>query len=151
MSHIEASWQNFGPTLDARDIRASLKDGGHLEIKRVTLALDVWQSLLHLRWQFRDLTFWQLQLMTNTPLRSGDSDRGLETSRISDLFLRQFDHFDLRDSEVSFITLSGQRAEPGDPTADLVKRERSPPRRGAGESLQPERAARRYAGADGSA
>ena len=48
VSHIEASWQNFGPTLDARDIHASLKDGGHLKIKRVTLALDVWQSLLHL-------------------------------------------------------------------------------------------------------
>lgn len=57
VSHIEASWQNFGPTLDARDIRASLKDGGNLKIKRVTTALDVWQSLLHLRWQFRDLTF----------------------------------------------------------------------------------------------
>ncbi len=27
------------------------------------------------------------------------------------LFLRQFDHFDLRDSEVSFLTPSGQRAE----------------------------------------
>jgi len=26
VSHIEASWQNFGPTLDARDIHASLKD-----------------------------------------------------------------------------------------------------------------------------
>ncbi|MGU0160658.1 hypothetical protein ACVXHB_11495 [Escherichia coli] len=27
--------------------------------KRVTLwARDVWQSLLHMRWQFRDLTFW---------------------------------------------------------------------------------------------
>ncbi len=37
VSHIEASWQNFGPTLDARDIRASLKDGGNLKIKRVTL------------------------------------------------------------------------------------------------------------------
>ncbi len=114
-------------------------------------ALDVWQSLLHLRWQFRDLTFWQLQLMTNTSLQSGDSDRGLETSRISDLFLRQFDHFDLRDSEVSFITLSGQRAELAIPQLTSVKRERSPPRRGAGESLQPERAARGYAGADGSA
>jgi hypothetical protein len=49
--------RTFGPTLDVRDINASLKDGGHLKIKRVTLALDVWQSLLHLRWQFRDLTF----------------------------------------------------------------------------------------------
>lgn len=27
VSHIEASWQNFGPTLDARDISAGLKDG----------------------------------------------------------------------------------------------------------------------------
>ncbi|XPE45708.1 hypothetical protein ACNKHO_20560 [Shigella flexneri] len=49
--------------------------------------------------------------MTNTPLRSGDSDWGAETSRISHSSLRQSDHFDLRDSEVSFITLSGQRAE----------------------------------------
>jgi len=111
MSQITASWQNFGPTLDVRDINASLKDGGHLKIKRVTLALDVWQSLLHMRWQFRDLTFYQLQFLTNTPLRSSDNSQGIETNRISDLFLRQFDHFDLRDSEVSFITLSGQRAE----------------------------------------
>lgn len=54
---VSANWQNFGPTLDVRDINASLKDGGYLKIKRVTTALDVWQSLLHLRWQFRDLTF----------------------------------------------------------------------------------------------
>lgn len=111
VSQLSASWQNFGPTLDVRDINASLKDGGHLKIKRVTLALDVWQSLLHMRWQFRDLTFWQLQFLTNTPLNQGDNSKGIETNRFSDLFLRQFDHFDLRDSEISFITLSGQRAE----------------------------------------
>ena len=35
----------------------------------------------------------------------------MEASHISDLFLRQFDHFDLRDSEVSFLTPSGQHAE----------------------------------------
>ena len=110
-SQLSASWQNFGPTLDVRDINVQLKDGGHLKINRVTLALDVWQSLLHLRWQFRDLTFYQLQFQTNTPLRSDDQSEGFEANRISDLFLRQFDHFDLRDSEISFITLSGQRAE----------------------------------------
>ena len=110
VSQISASWQNFGPTLDVRDINASLKDGGYLKIKRVTLALDVWQSLLHLRWQFRDLTFYQLRFLTNTPISSDGSSKGLETNRFSDLFLRQFDHFDLRDSEVSFITLSGQRS-----------------------------------------
>ncbi|EEC9010373.1 AsmA2 domain-containing protein YhdP [Escherichia coli] len=110
-SQLSASWQNFGPTLEAHDIRAELKDGGEFSVKRVTLALDVWQSLLHMRWQFRDLTFWQLRFSTNTPITSGGSDDSLEASHISDLFLRQFDHFDLRDSEVSFLTPSGQRAE----------------------------------------
>ncbi|EFC0649412.1 AsmA2 domain-containing protein [Escherichia coli] len=110
-SQLSASWQNFGPTLEAHDIRAELKDGGEFSVKRVTLALDVWQSLLHMRWQFRDLTFWQLRFRTNTPITSGGSNDSLEASHISDLFLRQFDHFDLRDSEISFLTPSGQRAE----------------------------------------
>ncbi|WP_042011633.1 AsmA2 domain-containing protein YhdP [Escherichia coli] len=110
-SQLSASWQNFGPTLEAHDIRAELKDGGEFSVKRVTLALDVWQSLLHMRWQFRDLTFWQLRFRTNTSITSGGGNDSLEASHISDLFLRQFDHFDLRDSEVSFLTPSGQRAE----------------------------------------
>ncbi|MGY5955205.1 AsmA2 domain-containing protein YhdP [Kosakonia sp. BK9b] len=110
-SQLQARWQNFGPELDVRDIHATLKDGGELSIKRVTLALDVWQSLLHLRWQFRNLTFWQLTAHSNTPLQRNDSGDAIEADRISDLFLRQFDHFDLRDSRISFLTLSGQRAE----------------------------------------
>ena len=110
-SQITASWQTFGPTLDARDIHVGLKDGGTMAVKRVTLALDVWQSLLHMRWQFRDLTFWQLQVHTNTPIQTNDGGESLKTDRISDLFLRQFDHFTLRDSHLSFLTLSGQRAE----------------------------------------
>ncbi|MCT4714684.1 AsmA2 domain-containing protein YhdP [Enterobacteriaceae bacterium H18W14] len=109
-SQINASWQNFGPMLEVRDIKAGLKDGGDMSIKRVTLALDVWQSLLHARWQFRDLTFYQLHMRSNTPL-SHNTDGKIKTGKISDLFLRQFDHFDLRDSSLSFLTLSGQRAE----------------------------------------
>lgn len=110
-SQIKASWENFGPTLDVRDIQAGLKDGGELNIKRVTLALDIWQSLLNARWQFRDLTFYQLHMRTNTPLSHNSSDEKIAPGRINDLFLRQFDHFDLRDSSLSFLTLSGQRAE----------------------------------------
>ncbi|MFV0263446.1 MAG: AsmA2 domain-containing protein YhdP [Kluyvera sp.] len=110
-SQIQASWQNYGPTLDVRDIKAGLNDGGELSIKRASMALDVWQSLLHMRWQFRELTFWQLQIHTNTPLQKNDSDDSLQGDRIGDLFLRQFDHFTLRDSHLSFLTLSGQRAE----------------------------------------
>ncbi len=45
------------------------------------------------------------------PITSGGGNDSPEASHISDLFLRQFDHFDLRDSEVSFLTPSGQRAE----------------------------------------
>ncbi len=109
-SQLNASWQNFGPTLEARDIKVGLKDGGHLEIRRVTLALDVWQSLLRLRWQFRNLTFWQLHIRTNTPFSRGNGDN-VKTDNLNDLFLNQFDHFDLRDSSVSFLTPSGERAE----------------------------------------
>lgn len=57
-----------------------------MAVKRVTLALDVWQSLLHMRWQFRDLTFWQLQAHTNTPIQTNDGGESLKTDRISDLF-----------------------------------------------------------------
>ncbi|ADO46740.1 AsmA2 domain-containing protein YhdP [[Enterobacter] lignolyticus] len=110
-SELTANWQNFGPTLDVRDIKTELNDGGTLSARRVTLALDVWQSLLHMRWQFRQLTFWQLQIRTNTPLQRNTEGEPLKTDRIGDLFLRQFDHFTLRDSHLSFLTLSGQRAE----------------------------------------
>lgn len=110
-SAIEGSWENFGPRLEIKDIQTGFSDGGALKIQRVTLALDVWQSLLHLRWQFRDLTFWQLNLLTNTPLNGGDKRQSdFQTERLNDLFLRQFDHFDLRDSHISFVTPSGQRA-----------------------------------------
>ncbi|MBN0817994.1 hypothetical protein JTM12_38540, partial [Pseudomonas aeruginosa] len=47
----------------------------------------------------------------NTPIQTNDGGESLKTDRISDLFLRQFDHFTLRDSHLSFLTLSGQRAE----------------------------------------
>ena len=31
-SQLSASWQNFGPTLEAHDIRAELKDGGEFSV-----------------------------------------------------------------------------------------------------------------------
>ena len=111
-SAIDGSWENYGPRLEIKEIKAALPDGGELKIQRVTLALDVWQSLLHLRWQFRDLTFWQFHLVTNTPLSPGDKTQSnFQLEQFNDLFLRQFDHFDLRESEISFVTPSGQRAE----------------------------------------
>lgn len=110
-SQLQASWQNFGPTLEVRDLKTTLEDNGQLSIRRITLALDVWQSLLHLRWQFRDLTFWQLSIRTDATLQSNDRSGALQSDRLSDLFLRQFDHFTLRDSHLSFPAFSGQRVE----------------------------------------
>ncbi|WP_024527962.1 AsmA2 domain-containing protein YhdP [Serratia fonticola] len=108
---IQGSWETFGPTLEARNIRLALPTST-LQIERVTLALDVWQSLLHWRWQFRDLTFYQLQLDLDATLGGeGSNGNGLTPNGVSDLFLYQLDHFDLRNSRLSFLTPSGSRAE----------------------------------------
>ncbi|WAT00320.1 AsmA2 domain-containing protein YhdP [Rouxiella chamberiensis] len=111
LSQIHGSWQTFGPTLEVRDLAITLPDSSS-KVERVTLALDVWQSLLHLRWQFRNLTFYNLRLDLNSTLGGGDDKgKGIGANRISDIFLRQVDHFDLRNSRVSFLTPSGPRAE----------------------------------------
>ncbi len=111
-SELQGKWENFGPTLQVRDLNISMQEDGQLTIGRVNLALNVWQSLLHWRWQFRDLTFWQLHLATNQPLLTSDKQKNsFKPGQINDLFLRQFDHFDLRDSSIRFLTPSGQHAE----------------------------------------
>ncbi|WP_323666462.1 AsmA2 domain-containing protein YhdP [Pectobacterium punjabense] len=104
-------WESFGPTLEIEKFRTSLPESDW-QVERITLALDVWQSLLHGRWQFRDLTFHQLKLDLNSQFNGQKQDSKLmESGKVSDLFLRQFDHFDLRDSQITFLTPSGSRAE----------------------------------------
>ncbi len=111
-AELQGKWENFGPTLQVRNVKIAMREEGDLSIGRVNLALNVWQSLLHWRWQFRDLTFWQLRLETNHPLLSSDEQKNsFKPAQINDLFLRQFDHFDLRDSSIRFLTPSGQHAE----------------------------------------
>nr|WP_226375753.1 AsmA2 domain-containing protein YhdP [Pantoea stewartii] len=111
-SQLKGKWENFGPTLQIRDLNVDMKQTGTLSIARITVALDVWQSLLHWRWQFRDLTFWQLHFNSTQPLLTSDNEKhSFRLTQINDLFLRQFDHFDLRDSTIGFITPSGQHAE----------------------------------------
>ena len=110
MDFLQGSWETFGPQLEVRNLSVTLpKSDVHIE--RVTLALDVWQSLLHWRWQFRDLTFYQFRLDLNATLGGDRQGEGLEPGKISDLMLRQLDHFDLRDSRISFLTPAGARAE----------------------------------------
>ncbi|MFT4465762.1 MAG: hypothetical protein ACMX3H_15285 [Sodalis sp. (in: enterobacteria)] len=106
---LHGSWQSFGPTLDIGGIDAATADE-RLHVQRATLALDVWQSLLHWRWQFRDVTFYRLQLDLNTTLMGRDHQGSpISFDRLSNLFLRQFDHFILRGSQITFLTPSGER------------------------------------------
>lgn len=116
-SHIQAGeltgrWETFGPSVDIKDLRSTLDDGTTLTISHVRLALDVWQSLLHARLQFRDLTFWQLQLdLPSLPQASPGSGGHLAPKQLQSLFLRQFDHFVLRDSNITFPSPSGQQVQ----------------------------------------
>ena len=149
MDFLQGSWETFGPQLEVRNLSVTLpKSDVHIE--RVTLALDVWQSLLHWRWQFRDLTFYQFRLDLNATLGGDRQGEGLEPGKISDLMLRQLDHFDLRDSRISFLTPAGARRIRHS-SADLAQRPRSSPRRGADQPVDAERPTRRGAAAHGPA
>ncbi|ACR70622.1 AsmA2 domain-containing protein [Edwardsiella ictaluri] len=106
IGELSASWHAFGPMLEARDI-ALRGEQGLLQVRRMTLGLDVWQSLLHARPQFRDLTFYQLQASTDRPLAREEGHGGLKRDELSNIFLRQFDHFTLRDSRLRFPSPSG--------------------------------------------
>ncbi len=107
---MHGSWQSFGPTLDIGGIDA-VAPNEQFTIQRVTVALDIWQSLLHWRLQFRDVTFYRLNLSLNGTLLGRDNQGSpIKADRMSDLFLYQFDHFILRDSQLSFLTPSGERS-----------------------------------------
>lgn len=111
IGYMDGRWEVSGPTFELRDINLKLPQADW-QVKRITLALNVWQSLLHRRWQFEDMTFYQLQLDLHIPVVEEDNKASFLTSgKAGDIFLRQLDYFDLRDSRISFLTPSGTRAE----------------------------------------
>lgn len=114
---LQGEWKNFGPTLNVDNFSAELADGGKLQIKKVTLALDVWQSLLHAKLQFRDLTFWQLHFFIQQfPQKESSTHNGYDSNKVKNLFLQRFDHFILRESTIDFPSPSGQRVTLNIPT-----------------------------------
>lgn len=107
---LQGSWKSFGPTIAVNNLTATLADGSHLQVKKVTLALDIWQSLLHAKLQFRDLTFWQLHFsLQSLTSHATHNDAGYDSDKVKTLFLQRFDHFILRESSVDFPSPSGQR------------------------------------------
>ena len=114
---LQGEWKNFGPTLNVDNFSAELADGSKLQIKKVTLALDVWQSLLHANLQFRDLTFWQLHFSVQQFTQNESSAHsGYDSNKVKNLFLQRFDHFILRESTIDFPSPSGQRVTLNIPT-----------------------------------
>ncbi|WP_159565533.1 AsmA2 domain-containing protein YhdP [Budvicia diplopodorum] len=109
IGRMDGSWEMFGPTLDLRDISLQTP-AGNVDISRVTLALDVWQSLLHFRWQFRDLTFYRLTGDLDYTFGQPQKDEANpQAGTLENIFLKQFDHFILKDSQISFLGFSGER------------------------------------------
>ncbi|MDR0806569.1 MAG: AsmA2 domain-containing protein YhdP [Enterobacteriaceae bacterium] len=109
IGYMNGKWAIFGPEFELRDITLN-SAMGKVTISRVAIALDVWDSLLHLRWQFRDLTFYQVKGDLN--YNAGEEkqrDDAAQASMLENIFLKQFDQFSLQNSQISFIGLSGER------------------------------------------
>ncbi|WP_338884218.1 AsmA2 domain-containing protein YhdP [Xenorhabdus sp. TH1] len=111
IGYIKGHWEPFGPSLEIRDIRAKTADVD-IHAKKVMLSLDVWRSLLQRRWHFRDLSFYQLQVNYNKALFDTEGEnRFSQPDSLSTLFLEQFNHFDLHDSRLTFLTPSGEKGD----------------------------------------
>lgn len=109
LGHLHTRWMSFGPIIDISEINAASADKW-LHIQHAALAIDVWQSLLHWRWQFRDVTFYRLQLAINTTqIAQEHQDTRISADRLFHLFLRQFNHCILRASQITFLTPSGEQ------------------------------------------
>lgn len=108
LQHIKAQWLGSGPSINISGLSIENQKIA-IQVHRLDLALNIWQSLFSSRWQFEELTFSQLYVQkfsSATSFSSGlftQSDGGLEQ-----LLLHRVDHFSLQDSEISFVSSSGQ-------------------------------------------
>lgn len=111
-ARLQGQWTNTGPVLEIHDLHIGLKQGGQLSAKRVRLALNIWQSLLHLRWQFQDISVSQLNIKTNTPVNLtsvADNTSDLNKTPLYPLLLHQFRRFHLHDGKISLLTDNQRR------------------------------------------
>ncbi len=109
IGYLHANWTLSGPTLELHNSALKLPYV-NFQANKATLALNVWQSLLHWRWQFQDIRFHQLQVdFTASSTQQENNSLLLQLNKIRDIFLYQVNHFDLRTSRISFLTSSGTK------------------------------------------
>lgn len=101
---LEGRWEPAGPVLNMSNLSVELNDGSRLQVKQINLALNIWQSILHSKLQFKNLLFRQLTYQTPHSL----SGKGEGNQHLQNIFLHSFDHFRLEDSELQFVSLSGK-------------------------------------------
>ena len=108
IGEIEGAWRYFGPELTLSHV-ALQNDKVDADVSRITVELDIWDSLFSLRWRFRDLTFYQLHVDYKVPLSLDGTEGSASFDGVEDLFLRQFDHFILKNSQLTFLSPSEQK------------------------------------------
>ncbi|MDD9340916.1 MAG: AsmA2 domain-containing protein YhdP [Providencia heimbachae] len=108
IKQIDGAWRYFGPvfTLSNVNLKSEKTDAS---VSKISVELDIWNSLFSLRWRFRDLAFYQLHVDHKVPFSLDGPTDSTSLDAVEDLFLRQFDHFVLKDSQLSFLSPSEQK------------------------------------------
>ncbi|MCD9511303.1 YhdP family protein [Photobacterium phosphoreum] len=112
LTDIEGRWQAAGPALTLSGITFSAPHHSQplAEIGQVGFYFDIWQSALHLRPIFKQVTIRQVDLdLTKIKPSSSASNRADASvaQRLEQLFFTRLGQFQLLDSSVSFIAPSG--------------------------------------------
>lgn len=108
IGEIEGAWQSFGPVLTLTDVVVRNEEVD-AKASKIAVELDIWSSLLSLTWRFRDITFYQLNVDYKVPFSFEGRAQPIDSDSIEGLFLKQFNHFTLKNSQLTFLTPSEQK------------------------------------------
>ncbi|MGL5006243.1 MAG: YhdP family protein [Plesiomonas sp.] len=112
IGQLSARWKHGGPQLILDDI-SLVTPTLHADVGQMRLQVNVWQSLWQRRWQFNELTFSNADINLNATLdgRTFEQSQPTDTAqlqRIGDLVFEQLTRFDLRNSQLAFLSPNGE-------------------------------------------
>lgn len=103
---ISATWMNIGPSLVLNSV--ALKDSSsnalRLNVDRVYVEVDFWQSLKTLSLQSNRFELRGVELDVNTHLMTTKSDQTNVVTMVTNLFFERLQHFFLTDSKLTINT-----------------------------------------------
>nr|WP_146624398.1 hypothetical protein [Arsenophonus endosymbiont of Aleurodicus dispersus] len=111
ISHIEGKWVYWGPVLILSDVNITT-DKVSIKVNKIKFSLDMWRSLFSLHLRFRYIHFYKLNADCYNPLEfisEGDFSN-FYLDALGELFLRQFDYFTLKESQITFFTPSAEKS-----------------------------------------